>query len=130
MSADEPTPAPQPPTPQTPPPPPPSSSAVPATPTYATAPGAPAATHPTFPNGKPAVNELGEPVAVQSRLAAALLCWFLGVFGVHRFYVGKVGTGILMIFTLGGLGIWALIDFIMILMGSFRNKEGKKLYNW
>ena len=85
---------------------------------------------PRFPNGKPSVDEFGEPIATQSRLAAALLCWFLGIFGIHRFYVGKVGTGILMIFTLGGLGVWALIDFIMILIGSFRNKQGYKLYNW
>lgn len=85
---------------------------------------------PRFPNGKPSVDEMGEPIATQSRLAAAILCWFLGIFGIHRFYVGKVGTGVLMIFTLGGLGIWALIDFIMILIGSFRNKEGLKLYNW
>ena len=54
-----------------------------------------------------------------------LLCFFLGIFGVHRFYVGKVGTGILMILTLGGLGIWSLIDFIMIACGKFTDKEGK-----
>ena len=58
---------------------------------------------------------------------AALLCFFLGGLGVHRFYVGKVGTGILMIFTLGGLGIWLIIDFVMILTGSFKDKEGKDL---
>ena len=58
---------------------------------------------------------------------AALLCFFLGGLGVHRFYVGKIGTGILMIFTLGGLGIWLIIDFIMILTGSFKDKEGKDL---
>ncbi|MFT6563403.1 MAG: TM2 domain-containing membrane protein YozV [Actinomycetes bacterium] len=80
--------------------------------------------------GKPNIDESGEPIATQSRLAAAILCWFLGFFGVHRFYVGKVGTGVLMIVTLGGLGIWTLIDFIMILIGSFRNKAGLKLYNW
>ena len=50
--------------------------------------------------------------------------------GVHRFYVGKVGTGILMIVTLGGLGIWVLIDFIVILVGSFKDKEGRVLINW
>ena len=72
----------------------------------------------------------GEPVSEKSRLAAALLCWFLGVIGVHRFYVGKIGTAILMIVTLGGLGVWVLIDLIMILVGSFRDKEGKKLVNW
>jgi TM2 domain-containing membrane protein YozV len=55
---------------------------------------------------------------------ALLLCFFLGSFGIHRFYVGKIGTGILMLLTLGGLGIWTLIDFIMIAVGSFRDKEG------
>ena len=63
----------------------------------------------------------------KSKVTAALLCFFLGAIGVHRFYVGKVGTGIAQIFTLGGLGIWALIDFIMILMGSFTDANGKKL---
>lgn len=85
---------------------------------------------PRFANGKPSIDESGEPIATQRRLAAAILCWFLGIIGVHRFYVGKVGTGVLMIVTLGGLGIWMLIDFIMILIGSFRNKAGLKLYNW
>jgi len=54
-----------------------------------------------------------------------LLCFFLGVLGVHRFYVGKIGTGILMVLTLGGLGIWSLIDFIMIAVGSFKDKDGR-----
>ena len=79
---------------------------------------------------KPTVDQFGNPISPKSRLAAALLAWFLGIFGIHRFYVGKVGTGILMIFTLGGLGIWALIDFIVILVGSFKDKEGRLLINW
>ncbi len=54
-----------------------------------------------------------------------ILAILLGGFGVHRFYVGKIGTGILMILTLGGLGIWALIDIIMIAVGSFTDKEGR-----
>ena len=53
-----------------------------------------------------------------------LLCFFFGVLGVHRFYVGKIGTGILQLLTIGGLGIWALIDFIVIVTGSFKDKEG------
>lgn len=53
-----------------------------------------------------------------------LLCFFLGGLGVHRFYVGKIGTGILMLLTLGGFGIWYLIDFVMIAVGSFRDKDG------
>jgi len=56
-----------------------------------------------------------------------LLCFFLGSLGIHRFYVGKIGTGILMIITLGGLGIWALIDLIMIIVGKFKDKEGKEI---
>ena len=54
-----------------------------------------------------------------------LLCFFFGGFGVHRFYVGKVGTGLLMILTLGGLGIWTIIDFIMIAVGSFTDGDGR-----
>ena len=63
-------------------------------------------------------------------LPAAVLCFFLGWLGVHRFYVGKIGTGILQIFTLGGFGIWLLIDFIMIVVGSFRDKAGHKITLW
>ncbi|CEA00574.1 TM2 domain protein [Pseudomonas saudimassiliensis] len=63
-------------------------------------------------------------------LPAFLLCFFLGMFGVHRFYVGKIGTGILQIVTLGGLGIWVLIDFIMIIVGAFTDKSGNKITEW
>jgi TM2 domain-containing membrane protein YozV len=84
----------------------------------------------TFPNGKPMVDAQGRPASPKSRLAAVLLAWFFGVLGVHRFYVGKVGTGILMILTLGGLGIWVLVDMIMILVGSFKDKQGRYLSNW
>ncbi|MFK7888669.1 MAG: TM2 domain-containing protein [Gammaproteobacteria bacterium] len=53
-----------------------------------------------------------------------LLCLFLGFLGVHRFYVGKIGTGILMLLTFGGLGIWSLIDLIVIICGNFKDKNG------
>ncbi len=56
-----------------------------------------------------------------------LLCILLGGLGVHRFYVGKVGTGILMLLTLGGLGIWSLIDLIMIATGNFTDGDGLKI---
>ena len=88
------------------------------------------ATVPVWPNGKPMLDAAGRPVSDKSRLAAALLCWFLGTLGIHRFYVGKIGTGVLMIVTLGGVGIWTIIDFIVILIGSFRDKDGKALQNW
>ena len=58
-------------------------------------------------------------------LVALLLCLFVGFLGIHRFYVGKSGTGFLQIITFGGFGIWVLIDLIMIVMGKFTNKEGK-----
>jgi len=60
----------------------------------------------------------------RSFLVMLLLCFFLGVFGVHRFYAGKIGTGFLMIITLGGLGIWSLADFIIIACGAFRDVDG------
>ena len=60
-------------------------------------------------------------------VTACLLCFFLGGLGIHRFYVGKAGTGILMILTLGGLGIWIIIDLVMILTGGFKDSEGKDL---
>ncbi len=58
---------------------------------------------------------------------ALLLCLFFGVLGVHRFYVGKVGTGILQLVTFGGLGIWALIDLILIVVGSFKDSDGRPI---
>ena len=60
---------------------------------------------------------MNDHVSKRSRLAAALMAFFLGWLGVHRFYVGKIGTAILMVLTVGGFGIWATIDLIMILTG-------------
>ncbi|MEC7233161.1 MAG: TM2 domain-containing protein [Planctomycetota bacterium] len=66
----------------------------------------------------------------KSRLVALLLCWFLGYFGAHRFYVGKAGTAILQLVTLGGFGIWWLIDLLMILVGSFRDADDQLVFSW
>ena len=114
-----------------------------------------------------ATTSSGDPNASdKSKTSAALLCFFLGVFGAHRFYVGKVGLGVLtliiggvgLLFYLGGLGltidpddysdleagaglfvlggilflissVWALVDFIIILVGSYKDKQGRKVLN-
>jgi TM2 domain-containing membrane protein YozV len=60
----------------------------------------------------------------KSGVTVLLLCLFLGTLGVHRFYVGKTGSGLGMLFTGGGLGVWTLIDFIMILTGGFTDVNG------
>ena len=86
-------------------------------------------------------------VSPKSRLAAALLAWFLGTLGLHRFYIGKVGTGLLIlilgilgwattwVFGFGFIfmvlvGIWVFIDFIVILVGSMKDSEGRQILNW
>lgn len=69
-------------------------------------------------------------VSPKSRLAALLLCIFLGTLGVHRFYVGKIGTGVLWLFTLGCFGIGWLIDVILIACGSFSDSAGLLVLDW
>ena len=70
----------------------------------------------------------GVPEGRYDWLVTLLLCWFLGVIGVHSFYTRKTGIGIAQLLTLGGCGIWTLVDFIMILTGSFRDGNGNPLY--
>ena len=60
-------------------------------------------------------------------LTLFLLTFFVGVLGVHRFYVGKIGTGFLMLLTLGGLGVWFLVDLILVVTGQYTNKDGEKI---
>jgi len=60
-------------------------------------------------------------------LICLLLCWFLGVFGIHRFYTGHTGIGVVQLLTLGGCGIWALIDFIIIVTGNFKDAQGNPI---
>ncbi|MEO0089363.1 MAG: TM2 domain-containing protein [candidate division WOR-3 bacterium] len=93
------------------------------------------------------LKKIGEEVSDKSRLAASLFAFFLGHLGIHRFYIGKIGTGLVMLI-LGIIGwstvwffgvgllfiipveIWALIDFILIIAGNMKDKEGKIIKNW
>lgn len=69
---------------------------------------------------KPKSKKSGE----KSQLVALLLCLFLGELGIHRFYLGYTGIGIIQLLTLGGFGVWALIDLIMIITGDLKPKNG------
>lgn len=70
--------------------------------------------------------EVGE----KSGFLTMMLAWggpFVLLFGLHRIYTGHVGTGVLQLFTLGGCGVWQLIDIIAIITKKFRDKNGKAL---
>ena len=66
----------------------------------------------------------------KSRLSTLLLCSFVGGLGIHRFYVGKIGTGVLWLLTAGCFGIGALVDLIMIACGTFTDSDGKPVTDW
>ena len=61
----------------------------------------------------------------KSHTAALLLCFFFGALGLHRFYLGKWVSGLLMLFTLGGLGIWLTIDMLVLVFGNMSDSYGR-----
>lgn len=63
-------------------------------------------------------------------LAVFFLSFMWGSFGVDRFYLGKVGSGILKLLTLGGFGIWTLIDLVLIMSGAMRDKQGNEMLDY
>ena len=64
------------------------------------------------------------------RFPVLILCLLFGVFGVHRFYVGKTISGIFQLITIGGMGIWMLVDLIIIAFGEFTDGDGNKIVRW
>ena len=75
--------------------------------------------------------QFAEPeISKRSRGVALGLCFFGGVFGLHRFYTGKTGTGVAMLLTFGGLGVWWLYDMVLLAAGEFRDPEELPLRRW
>ena len=77
----------------------------------------------TVPGTQPSISQ-------KSRLVALILCLLFGVIGVHRFYVGKVGSGILYLFTFGICGIGWAIDCLVILLGGFKDGTHQMVTKW
>lgn len=85
--------------------------------------------HPTHavPGGAPTGQSPNAIVGDKSFVVTWILSYVLGVFGVDRFYLGKIGTGLIKLFTLGGLGVWWLVDLILTLAGKQTDKSGRAL---
>lgn len=66
----------------------------------------------------------------KSRLVALLLCIFLGVIGVHRYYIGKIGTGVIWTLTAGCIYVGWIIDIIWIACGKMTDGDGRLILNW
>lgn len=63
-------------------------------------------------------------------LAVFFLSFMWGVFGVDRFYLGKIGTGLLKLVTFGGFGIWIVVDLMLIMSGTMRDKQGNTMLQY
>jgi|SRR6267143_999684 len=72
----------------------------------------------------------GPEVSERSRAVALILQILGGPLGLHRFYVGRWQTGILMAVTLGGMGLWWVFDLVILLAGEFRDADDRRLRNW
>lgn len=64
------------------------------------------------------------------RLIMSMVCFFFGGMGVHRLVVGKIGTGVIWLLTLGLFGLGWLVDMILMLSGNFKDKQGLPIFDW
>jgi hypothetical protein len=90
---------------------------------------------PSYTSAEPLVTVISpEQISPKSRLVVTLLAAlpfsFFGIGGVHRFYLGKIGTGVAQLLTFGGLVVWQLIDFIQAVSGNMKDKEGRLIRDW
>jgi TM2 domain-containing membrane protein YozV len=76
------------------------------------------------------VHHIPEEVSIKKRSVALVLCMLFGWLGLHRFYVDKHVTALIMMLSLGGFGLWYFIDLIWVIAGTFEDKEGKVLHDW
>ncbi len=72
-------------------------------------------------------DEQGAAPGQKSFVVALILSILLGGLGIDRFYLGYIGLGVLKLITCGGFGIWALIDIILIAVGSMKDANGNEL---
>lgn len=85
----------------------------------------------TPPPAPPVVfNAAGEDQSVSDKTILPIVLFLILLPTVHRFYVGKIGTGLLFFFTIGGLGIWWIYDVIISITGNFTDKKGRKITRW
>jgi TM2 domain-containing membrane protein YozV len=71
-----------------------------------------------------AVKKNADPGEGKSQMIALILCIFVGVLGIHRFYLGYTMEGVVQLLTAGGCGIWSLIDLVRIITGDLKPKDG------